>query len=137
MKDILDKCDVVLDAGDPDFAQKLADAIGVKPGEPVEIITPQFTRTDGLTVPVPQINFADLPNMPDETLKQIGCQKWDEPDAVGKTLWLFPAEWYAIIPDGTPIVDINGCQETFRRGETDDDMRFGALAYGFVKQAGK
>ena len=47
-------------------------------------------------------------------------------------LWLFPAEWYDSIPNGFPIVDINGCIEQFERGKTDDDRRFGLLAYGVV-----
>lgn len=126
--------DVVLDMDAPDFAERFAEAIGAKTGETVQIVTPQFKRTDGMQVPLLQVSFSNLPLYDDVTLKAIGCQKWDEPNAAGETLWLFPAEWYPIIPDGTPIVDINGEHETFKRGETDDDMRFGALAYGFVKQ---
>src|SRR6266704_1965143 len=128
MKDILDKCDVILDASDPDFADQFREAVGLKPGEKLEITTPQFTRADGVIPSLPQVDFADLPKMPPETLKAIGCQRWDEPNANGETLWLFPGEWYAIIPDGTPIVDINYERELFKRGETDDDTRCGALA---------
>jgi hypothetical protein len=131
-KDILDKCDVILDAGDPDFAEQFREAIGAKPGETIEIITPQFTRTDGLVPSIPQVNFTDLSKLTPETLEAIGCQQWDEPNAKGETLWLFPSEWYAIIPDGTPIVDINYEHELFKRGETDDDTRCGALAFGFL-----
>lgn len=126
--------DVILDMDAPDFAERFAEAIGAKPGETVPIVTPQFKRTDGLQVPLLQVSFSNLSLYDDVTLKAIGCQKWDEPNAAGETLWLFPAEWYPIIPDGTPIVDINGEHEAFRRGETDDDMRFGALAYGFLKK---
>lgn len=129
------KFDAMIDINDPDFADKLAEAIGAKPGEQINIITPQFERADGLTVPVPVVDFARLPEMPEHTLKAIGCQKWDEPDADGNVLWLYPAEWYAHIPDGTTITDINGHTEQFKRGETDDDMRFGALAYGFKRPA--
>lgn len=129
-----DQFDVVLDMDAPDFAERFVEAIGVQPGEPIRIVTPQFERTDGLRVPMLQVSFSNLPLYDDATLKAIGCQKWDEPNADGETLWLFPHEWYAIIPDGTPIVVINGEHETFKRGETDDDMRFGALAYGFLKQ---
>ena len=126
--------DIVLDASAPDFAQRFAEAIGAMPGETVQIATPQFKRTDGLTVPLLQVSFSNLPLYDDATLKAIGCQPWDEPNADGETLWLFPAEWYPIIPDGTPIVDIFGEHETFKRGETDDDIRFGALAFGFIKK---
>lgn len=128
------KFDAMLDMDAPDFAERFAEAIGAQPGEPVQIITPQFKRTDGLKVPLLQVTFSNLPLYDAATLKAVGCQKWDEPNADGETLWLFPHEWYAIIPDGTPIVTINGEHETFKRGETDDDMRFGALAYGFLKR---
>lgn len=47
-------------------------------------------------------------------------------------LWLFPKEWYNSIPDGLEVIDINGGKEEFKRHETDSDIRFGALAYGFV-----
>ena len=133
MRDILDKCDEILDANDPDFAGKFRKAIGAKPGETVEIVTPQFERTDGRVPPVPQICFSELAGMPAATLREIGCQLWDEPNERGEALWLYPAEWYNYIPDGTPIITITGTKETFKRGETDDDMRFGALAYGFIK----
>lgn len=135
MTNIEDKCDTVLSMDDPDFANKLRDALGLKEGEAVNIVTPQFNRMDGLQVPMPQVDFAKLPTMPEETLKAIGCQKWDEPDSAGNVLWLFPAEWYEHIPDGTRIISIGGEHELFKRGETDNDRRFGALAYGFERKA--
>lgn len=134
-QEILDMCDVVLNADSPDFAEQFCEAIGVEPGGTIEIVTPQFKRTDGLVPPLPQVNFAELSNLPAETLKAIGCQKWDEPNADGETHWLYPHEWYGIIPDGTPIVSISGEKELFQRGVTDDDMRFGALAYGFMSRS--
>lgn len=133
MKDILDKCVEIFDLNDPDFAEQFRQAIGAKPGEAVEIVAPQFERTDGLVPPIPQIDFSKLAGMPKATLREIGCQPWDEPNERGEALWLYPAEWYNFIPDGTLIVTINGSKEIFKRGETDDDMRFGALAYGFIK----
>jgi len=127
------KFDAVLDMSSPTFAADLRAAIGAKPGERVEVSGPQFTRIDGVKPAFPQIDFGALSNLAPETLKAIGCQKWDEPDDQGRVLWLYPAEWYDHIPDGTPIVDINGSAELFKRGETDDDMRFGALAFGLYK----
>lgn len=91
------------------------------------------SRTDGLQVPLPVFDFGRLPQLSTETLKAIGCQKWDEPDADGNVLWLYPSEWYDHIPDGTIVTDINGKTEAFVKGQTDDDMRFGALAYGFIR----
>lgn len=36
-KDIIDKCDVILDASDPDFAEQFREAIGAAPGETIEM----------------------------------------------------------------------------------------------------
>ena len=47
-------------------------------------------------------------------------------------LWLLPAEWYDAIPNGFPVTDIFGCIEQFERGKTDDDRRFGLLAFGVM-----
>lgn len=131
------KFDAIFDINDPDFAQKLVDAIGAKPGEEVEFITPQFNRTDGLNVPLPLCDFSKLNTLSEETLKAIGCQKWDDPDKDGKVLWLYPAEWYDHIPDGTKIVSISGSHKEFKHGKSDDDRRCGALAYGFLKSTTK
>jgi len=46
------------------FLSRLADIQGVYfDSETIEIMTPQFTRTDGLIVLVPQMDFADLAKM--------------------------------------------------------------------------
>lgn len=134
MIDLEEKCDVILDMHAPDFAERLREALGVQPGEVVQISTPQFDRTDGITPSIPLMDFAKLPGLSEVTLKQIGCQQWDEPDGDGHVLWLFPAEWYDHIPDGTLVVTINGETEAFKHGKTDDDRRFGALAYGFRRK---
>jgi hypothetical protein len=131
----LDKFDVILDQSDPDFVEKFRAAVGLKPGETLEIHTPQFERTDGLQVALPQVDFAKMHLVSAETLKRIGCCMWDEPDKDGNVLWLYPAEWYDHIPEGTPLVCIDGETSLFKRGETDDDMRFGCLAYGFLRKA--
>lgn len=135
MTDMEDKFDVLLDMNAPDFAERLIEAIGAKPGDTVQITTPQFERTDGLQVPLPIMDFSKLPNLSEDTLKAIGCQKWDVPDDDRNVLWLFPAEWYDHIPDGTIVYTINGETEVFKHGETDNDRRFGALAYGFMRKA--
>ncbi|MDP1873699.1 hypothetical protein [Phenylobacterium sp.] len=127
--------DVVLDADAPDFAERLVAAIGVEPGETIEIVTPQFERTDGLSPVAPDFDFSSLPSLPEASIRALGCMAWDEPDTEGQVLWLYPAEWYAHIPEGHMIVDINGELERFQRGVTDDDMRFGVLAFGFLRKA--
>jgi hypothetical protein len=116
-------------------AQELADAIGAKPGDTIEIMSPQFSRTDGFAVPAPLVDphfWRTLHQWSVEDLKNIGLQVWDK-DEKG-TLLLFPAEWYDHIPNGYTVTSINGKEELFRKGVTDDDRRFGALAYGILKE---
>lgn len=123
----------ILSMDSPTFAEDFAKAIGLQPGETLEISTPQFERTDGLQVPV-LADFTDWDNLhktDEETLKALGFGLWEE-TTEGKH-FLFPKEWYDIIPDGYPIVDISGNKEEFKRGETNDDYRFGCLAFGFIQ----
>lgn len=123
--------DITLDASDPLFADKLRQALGLSPGESVEIMTPQFERNDGIIVrycPHTVEEYAALPTYSEQTLTKMGCRKWNDSDPV---LWLFPKEWYNYIPNGLEIVSINGKREKFQHGVTDDDIRFGLLAYGF------
>ena len=95
---------------------------------PVEIITPQFERTNGIQPVMPDGGekwFDMLKTLPPETLYNIGLQKWEEGH------WLYPSEWYKFIPAGYIVTDINGKDEAFIPGITDDDIRFGCLSYGF------
>ena len=87
-----------------------------------------------MQVPV-LVDFSDWENLhkkDEATLRALGFGVWDENEE-GKH-WLFPKEWYDIIPDGHPIVYITGKQSEFKRGETDDDYRFGCLAFGFIQK---
>ena len=48
---------------------------------------------------------------------------------------LFPGEWYGLIPDGFKCTGLWGQEEDFiKGGETDDDTRFGCLAYGIRRK---
>lgn len=128
------KLDVILDASSETFIEDLRKALGLAPGETLQIVTPQFKRTDGLKIgyfPRTEREYLALREMAPESLKAIGCQIWDR-DEKG-THWLYPHEWYSFIPDGLEIVDIMGNREPFTKGETDDDMRYGALAFGFIQ----
>ena len=125
----------MLDMASPTFADDLCDAIGVKPGDTVQIMTPQFDRTDGKAVPSPVADphfWRTLHEWSIEDLKGIGLQIWEK-DEKG-TLLLFPAEWYDYIPEGYTVTVINGKDEIFHKGVSDDDRRFGALAYGIFKK---
>lgn len=76
--------------------------------------------------PLPPADFNSLLSMSAAELKKAGLGNWD-----GK-LKLFPASWYENIPIGFPIVDIFGKQDQFVPGQTDNDHRFGFLAYGVM-----
>jgi hypothetical protein len=121
----------ILSMDDPDFASKLRDALGLKEGEQVEVVTPQFTREPGAppahSCPDP---FDQLFTRSLADLKTLGLRAWDEPDENGEMLMLLPGEWYDQIPNGTVLRCIDDTDETFIRGVTDDDIRFGCLAFG-------
>lgn len=94
----------------------------------ITIITPQFERVDGMkidTIPSTPEQFDSLKTLDDEALHELGMQEWGE-----YNLWLFPKEWYNHIPDGYEVTIISGKKEKFKKGVTDDDIRFGMLAYG-------
>lgn len=136
MKELLPEGTPMLDMGSPTFTEDFAAAIGTQPGETIQIITPQFERTDGVQVPV-LIDFNDWENLhkkDEATLRALGFGVWDKDE--NGTHWLFPKEWYSIIPDGFVVTDINGEKEVFKRGQTDDDYRFGCLAFGFIQKEG-
>ena len=110
-----------------DLAAAIREAIGAEPDEPIGVSTPQFERTDGVSVdwrPSSKMDIYGLRECSQEELEDLGLRRWSD------NLWLFPAEWYEHIPAGTLIEDINGKVEEFRPGETDDDRRAGVLAYG-------
>ena len=120
--------DAILHMDDPNFADKLASAIGLQPGEAVTFRTPQFEREDGIQpASNPAELFGVMSSLSKETLLQIGMRQWGE-----HGLWLFPYQWYDHIPAGMELMCIDGSTEPFERGVTDDDMRFGVLAYGIV-----
>ena len=118
-------------AGQSILAAAIRRAIGATDDEEVSFYAPPHaSRMDGKEVtyyPFVREEFDALRSMPRQKLIQLGLRPWDE-----SGLLLFPMEWYGLIPDGFEIVDIFGATEAFRRGETDDDCRFGVLAYGIV-----
>ena len=114
-------------AGENDLAAAIREAIGADPDEPVDVITPQFERQDGINVewmPDDKMDIYGLSDADDAELEELGLRRWNDDQ------WLFPVEWYDHIPDGTLIEDINGKVEEFERGVTDDDRRFGVLPFG-------
>lgn len=128
---LLNMCDVVLDASDPDIGAQLREAIGAAPGDTIEIVTPQFERTPGMQAPtgIPS-DWKALRGFSVAELKSLGCSPWDEPNADGKVLMLFPGEWFDAIPSGYSLVSINGLRFGFDKKHTDNDIRFGCLSFG-------
>ena len=127
--------DVVLDIDDENFTANLIKALGIKPGDKINFIAPQFERVDGRAItylPYTPEEYKALKNLEPTSLIKIGCQKWNEKE--GKIHWLYPHEWYDHIPNDTEVVSISGEVEKFKHGETDNDKRYGALAYGFIQQ---
>jgi len=107
----------------------------------IEIVTPQFERPAGepppAKVPNGKAGFDVLSRLPKEDLLKLGMRQWGrQEDGKGKKfgpmLWLFPGEWYDDIPDGYPIVSISFKKVKFQKGKTDNDIRFGCLAFGIL-----
>jgi hypothetical protein len=61
----------------------------------------------------------------------MGCGVWEKTDS--SIHFLYPKEWYDLIPENYEIVCISGEVEHFKKGVTDDDIRFGCIAYGFIQ----
>ena len=105
----------------------------------IRISGPQFERTPEQTTPAapPESKAAwkSLRTMRSSDLREMGLEAWDAPDIDGKVLMLFPGEWYSKIPDGYEIESILGEKKRFHRGSTDDDIRFGFLAFGIRVKA--
>jgi len=117
------------------IAHEIREMLGVGPYEEVSVLTPQFERPEGGKPPwTPKTaeEFDKLPSMSEKALRFLCCKPWDDMDN-GMVLWCYPGEWYESIPAGYEIVDIFNETESFVPGETDDDIRFGCLPYGFLK----
>lgn len=123
--------------GDEDpVAAQIREIIGAGPYDRITVTGPQFERTDGKEItfiPKGKDQFDALKEKaPDSILIDIGMGKWTEKDGI--IHWLFPAEWYESIPEGYEIVVIDDTTERFKPGETDNDRRFGMLAYGWKRK---
>lgn len=116
-----------------ELAALIRRALGFGPYEKVGVVTPQFDRTDGVVVVVrPQSaeHIDKIKKLPSDVLRRIGVGVWS--GGHDWTHYLFPVEWYDYIPEGYPIVTINGETKLFEHGGSDDDRRFGQLPYGWV-----
>lgn len=112
------------------LAKKVREMLGAGDYDEVRVTLPQFNREDGKSIryfPTTKEEFDGLRKAPDDILKDLGLQQWEEGH------WLYPAEWYDYIPEGYIVTAIDDEEKPFQRGVTSDDRRFGCLAYGFKK----
>lgn len=104
----------------------------------IEVFGPHHEREPGYPKPAgPPEDWEALKSMTKDALLQIGMRPWGakeyedfNPIPGAPTLWLFPAEWYSSIPAGLEVVDIFFNEELFQPDVTDDDTRYGMLAFG-------
>jgi hypothetical protein len=121
----------VFDMNDPDFTEKFMAATGIKPGDTVTMVSSPHRRPKNWPAPSEApTDWESLRALNKAELKAMGCGVWDEPDENNTVLMLLPGEWYSAIPNGFEGEDINGNPDVFERGATDDDIRFGCLAFG-------
>jgi len=135
-------------------AARLRQAVGAGPDEEVEVSTPRFERPAGESGPTAAprtiVEYNALRSTSDAQRQVMGMRRWGRPEPHDLTagarergtkradltgspmLWLFPGEWYKHIPAGYEVVSITYCVEKFRPGKTDNDIRFGCLAYGIL-----
>lgn len=100
----------------------------------IVVTTPIFEREDGIQVIVPDepLDFEKLKSNGPATLLKMGYRIWNE--TATRRLWLIPGTLYNYIPDGYELVDIFEKPLKFEKGKTDNDIRFGVLAYGFMQE---
>lgn len=134
---------------------ELIAAIGCKPGDTIEFVGSQHYRDYDLEIDfIPQDAKelkAVIATASKENLQKMGVCVWsthssqvedfkkskssfDKPYLKSKEIhYLFPGEWYEFIPENFPVVDIFGKKEKFVKGESSNDIRFGCLAFGFIR----
>gem|GEM_PF-2932992 len=120
-----------LKKGTSGLAGAIRKAIGAEADEEVVVTTPQFTRTPGMPAPkeVPR-DWESLRSGPSSRLKAMGLGTWACRRSDKTALMLFPGEWFGHIPDGFEVESISGHIKPFVASRSDDDIRFGRLAYG-------
>lgn len=118
------------------------------------IMTPQFERTEKLEynwIPENNEEFNKIIDKASMTiLFGFGFRIWDTMNNIisenetskellkeDENVILFPGEWYNVIPEDFIVTDIFGEENPFKKNVSDDDIRFGCLAYGFRRKINK
>ncbi len=103
-------------------------------GSTIEIVTPQFDREELLDFEWKPANRTEFNSFildaPHDILIGFGFRVWDDEPVV---LYLYPAEWFDVIPEGTLVTNIFNEKEIFSKETSSTDRRFGCLAYGFTR----
>lgn len=94
-----------------------------------ELIDENNGKPENSKIEIPIIN-SDQTLKVDTGKKDLQTMKLD----IDEMVLLIPGEWYDIIPDGFLVTGLYGEQYPFKKGESDDDIRFGCLPYGIRRQ---
>jgi hypothetical protein len=120
--------------GVSELADRIRSAIGAGMFEEVSVLLPQFERVDANApwwFPTSAADLDSIKDAPSDFLRRLGLGIWSNDNGIEH--WLYPGEWYDSIPEGYPMACIDGETEEFKKGETDNDIRYGCLAYGFTR----
>lgn len=117
-----------------DFCDKFLELTGIQPGETIQIATPTFDRVDDVKpIEAPSRELLENLHLYEEAdLRKMGLLPWDTNED-GKTLWLFPGEWFEHIPLNFMVTDIFWKTAPFIHSAASDDTRYGVLAYGILR----
>jgi len=113
-----------------DPTKQIIEKLGLNPGDQLNITTPQFKRNDGKQPVLEVGDWEMVRNLPATTLLELGCRPWEK-NSSGTVLMLLPGEWFNFLPEGVQVEGIFGNVKAFSQETSDDDIRFGVLAYGF------
>ena len=73
----------------------------------------------------------DVTKLTVEEAKELRFREWDD------GIYLFPLWLVPIIPDGLEVTSISGVAYEYHASETDNDIRFGCVAYGIKIKDGE
>lgn len=77
--------------------------------------------------------YIDFDNLTVDEARELRFQKFDRES----DLWLFPLYLLPILPDGLKVKTIGGEELIVGKDELDNDIRFGALAFGLELKENK
>lgn len=117
-------------------------------GDDAQIFIPPFERLvkrEFEHIPNSEQEFRKIiSDAPSNILKGFGFEKWDtmnnlikegsvsmKPLEIDEDIWLFPYEWYGVIPNRFVVTNLWGRDHIFEQGVSSNNARYGCLCYGF------